>query len=1694
MDLAKPVRVLLPQNVHDFLKKGHDFEDVLLQNYTFSFQHYPKKESGRRDCHEFFASRLLLTLTDLKRAIEGNDLSKVIKYSSQLQLTLATRVGFSRVLAGLDKESDDDEATNPQTIADFENMLSEFERDEEGSFHELLEVRGKNGKPQTLIEDLRKMCSGQACLKNSFGNIIVNSGKSTVIGGRLPTISVSCEAAKLLGVWDHEVSSPNGDLQNAELLEMVQRGPYGDGGAWTLHLRYNEAVHVQENLAPGEARGWLHQKLTEHLATQLQKSFGAATQHCRGEAFKMARAFVEGAPFQEVLEGFSSPLATWLKEHPEEQPPSRSLVTAVQRHARTLDPMLAVRHPITQPVPLYQLMVDATKSGFALAMPPQFGNLSELDYDGDKMKIAAERSAKRRLLLEQCLSVPKLQHSALGRRVVTLSGVAPLALNLAQQNGVSGLDFAALLQPRRGSVLWRGVLETVYSPVYFFDELCALGLAMPELLALRWSRPCFEEVRFRALARDGSWLSSRRLAVSHDGYYPVPSEWTAASKCAWIRADLERHEDRFPELQWPLELVLEAGARRSALDGLTFAQMRSLTQVFTAKNFAAEELTVPHLPGLVEEGSFCAFAVPPPCPWRRMARVLLSLARGAPKVCVLGHAAVVTEMLYYSWRPSEADVAYCLLGADYEAKRVGGLALPELPQALQSRDGILDLAVHHQGLEARGFLKEAQVLRRFAFEPPLVERELLERPFDVAAAKALWQQLNLSELRCLCAEPLPQVDESLDFRLFKESRFEEQVDESGWKRSLVVEKRPMREEDWQSLALVAHEVGRLRTRGRGALRPETLLEEPCSDDFDPLLHVRDWCRFVGAVQTPERQAWDVEESLEALATLSNDDFEHCSVLSALEVLGHLLANLLNQPTQSQVAMEEDAYMMAANLGLEEAKARIYGMAENTGESFADVRLKVLDVLQSVSLALSDGHHNGNLHLVRVVAGLLAVDWSLEADTVQLKLEGEERWTRFSACVCEKRLPGGEDSRFSCWKVVWAGEALTPLDHELLYSAAAQRECLLQFDFPVGWEEALRLSGLRGTVSPIKPARWRRLLETSLAEGAVERGVPSRDFGVDLFSWDYQLYAEGERRLVPLMDKRECGERTWCFVDENFAVRPLFEAKACLPPSDETCRAGPDARLPKALALLRGSPERLQLNRLAHSKQLGEGVPLMEAGVPFLVGNTAAPRRGDKKAASTILRMPVFGARYGVRSRMDQPLGGEEISAACVGAARNSVVSSLEMDGRRARQGNNQKEVTALWNKRATLKAGKAVLSPSGHVYGPPLYDGRCRKLGSSSKYPCMGLLTKKFECKSCKTAYVEGDGGGRGMRELVRRKRLLEDPGPLLVSKKMRLKRFAPANHAILRGQRCLDIMEALQASQLEDVEASETVLPEDCRLSRDGEGASAYPMEVVYFLGKHGRLQASKAEQRRAGVPELDAADGRRGFERVGGLRGLGVVSGLGVVRGLGFEGLGVVRGLGVLSGLSSGLQVDASSRPLRPGGEVQGGEGRGALHGSRERRSLGGDRVETTPREAEDSPSFFGGKRGGARRQHEPRGLQRGERAQRALRQRQRTRRGADQARMLGAAGESSRDGHARAGGGAEGARGLRRSFSGGRAERVRRLPRQADRFPPRGLGLRGGVGGREGLPWAGFLGAVRGFLGRALSLRRGFHAGSPEKRLGG
>ena len=78
-------------------------------------------------------------------------------------------------------------------------------------------------------------------------------------------------------------------------------------------------------------------------------------------------------------------------------------------------------------------------------------------------------------------------------------------------------------------------------------------------------------------------------------------------------------------------------------------------------------------------------------------------------------------------------------------------------------------------------------------------------------------------------------------------------------------------------------------------------------------------------------------------------------------------------------MEEDAYSIAANLGLKSACTELYRLQENLPGDFSEFRKKTLDVLRSVALAVSNGYHKGNLHLVRIAAGLLAVDWSIAQD-------------------------------------------------------------------------------------------------------------------------------------------------------------------------------------------------------------------------------------------------------------------------------------------------------------------------------------------------------------------------------------------------------------------------------------------------------------------------------------------------------------------------------------------------------------------------------------------------------------------------------------------------------------------------------------------------------------------------------------------
>jgi len=716
-------------------------------------------------------------------------------------------------------------------------------------------------------------------------------------------------------------SPPGGDLQNAELLDMVVRGPSRIGGAWTLHLRYNEAVHVPEMREENrdKALAWLHNKLANHLSAELLKVFAAASASDastsaahQSEAFHLCKAFLGGDGDFCSLSFSESSLGRWLAASPAAHPSSRCLVTAVQRQARSGDLFVAVRHPITQATPAMRLKVDPTKQGFALGMPPLFANLSELDYDGDKMKIASERAPQRRAIWEERLSPAKLMHNPLGKRVVKLSGVAPLALNLAQTGGVACPNpFLLTPVPVADSVLWKGVLEPTVSVDVFLDGLSAVGCARPDLLAQRWSHRHFEEVRFKVRRVDGVWVDSLALPVSYDGYYPVPAQCSANVQCEWIGAELALRWDLFGphSLGLPLQIELHDGSSRpSALDDLTFAQMRSLTQASTPKNFHGDQkdfVVVQHLPGLVHHGSFQTYVAPQIGPWQRMARVLLRLAtrpraapqpprpsRGPPPRCLLGHDAVIAEMLYCSWRPSEKDVVQCML--ELERSTEGGVLaaiyrdtegvgrLEDLALALQDKQGIAHLVQEHELFdecaEKEGFARAAQMLRRFAFEHSSPPYKKLRNglPLDVEKATELWRRLDLSELLQIGVE---------------------QVEDSCQRRARVVFKPGrMKEPDWLALAAEAPQVGRVLHKALPLLKPRTARR---SNTFC------DWARFTAALSAPRRQSLDVEASLEHLAGLWSDDAEYCASLAALDALGHTIANLLNQPTQNEARKFKD---------------------------------------------------------------------------------------------------------------------------------------------------------------------------------------------------------------------------------------------------------------------------------------------------------------------------------------------------------------------------------------------------------------------------------------------------------------------------------------------------------------------------------------------------------------------------------------------------------------------------------------------------------------------------------------------------------------------------------------------------------------------------------------------------------------------
>ena len=624
----------------------------------------------------------------------------------------------------------------------------------------------------------------------------------------------------------------------------------------------------------------------------------------------------------------------------------------------------------------------------------------------------------------------------------------------------------------------------------------------------------------------------------------------------------------------------------------------------------------------------------------------------------------------------------------------------------------------------------------------------------------------------------------------------------------------------------------------------------------------DWCRVVGAARVRERHTAEVQATLEALPRLVCDDHAFFQAQSALQALGEALAHVvLPQPEQSQMLLTEDAYARAANLALDEARVRLFSLRANDVDcDFSELRQQVIDLLKTVSVAIANGHHEGKLgHVLRVV-GLMAVDWSQPID--QLKVSGvaaeADGVYRAVACDTLRGLAEGQPPRFCCWS--W--EADDDDDHEpalprlLLCRVVAshRRAGLLQFALPVTSEEAASLAGLHASqLKPLRPGLWGcRRAALRAGEGSLELGEPASDLRSGLFAWEHRLYVKvdgGGWRLAPLPSRQQGRGRVWQLVSPEgrpFDLHdPPFDAEPCTPPFAENgsvqLRPGPDSRLQRALRLLTEAPEQLYASPLVH----GCGGDA-SAGLPFLVGNLAAP----KKAAATLLRMPVFGAGFGVRSSMGEPLGGRELSAEVLGSAPRAFTSVQANESRRVRRtGNNEKEITAFWNKKATQKASTARVTPEGSVEGALMLDGHCRALRPEDGLPCMGCLSRNLTCRRCGKAYVSE----AEVRGLYRSKRLLEDAGPLRLAKKLRRLAFPPARHGLLRGSQVRSLKDCFDGGREEHAEAAVTRVPEGFRLSRDRQAAAAYP-GVVFVLDGRDLLAPARPSHLAAELSAKDA------------------------------------------------------------------------------------------------------------------------------------------------------------------------------------------------------------------------------------------------
>ena len=480
------------------------------------------------------------------------------------------------------------------------------------------------------------------------------------------------------------------------------------------------------------------------------------------------------------------------------------------------------------------------------------------------------------------------------------------------------------------------------------------------------------------------------------------------------------------------------------------------------------------------------------------------------------------------------------------------------------------------------------------------------------------------------------------------------------------------------------------------------------------------------------------------------------------------------------------------------------------------------------MSLSAACHRGNESLTKKVSLLLAVDWTLQRDSLLLVLPAG-RSLLFTALPDSRtpRTSGSPGLRSRGWVV--SDPSLRAVSSELVSCVAAEEGegCLLLFSFPVTVNEAQQITAAHesATWKHVRRGRWETVCQ-SLG------GPTDTHFGSPLLA--ERVYEHEAYYLAAIA--RVHFEPLWCLVSRRDwtveSLSPPIPFEAGLPPRSSLCRPGPDSRLPRALSEMKDAPEKLELNHMMRPQETitgASGRVSMETGLPFTVGNMA------KEGPSSILRMPIFGPPFGHRPSVSEPLAGNENSVACMTSVTPSEGAVLDNAGRRARFGEkNKKQKSAYWNKKATLKVDQCQVHALGHVEGPMTVDFICKQPVSGRL--CMGEISKEtLMCLECRRSYATDDGRHLDSRRMLNRKRLLEPMESLILAKRLRGFTYQSSKRALLRGSETWSLAQTLKREQ--DGAAVETTLPADCHLSMDRAAVCEFSATAIYVLSCNSSL-----------------------------------------------------------------------------------------------------------------------------------------------------------------------------------------------------------------------------------------------------------------